>query len=221
MVMVATHSTQKNATAYTWNLRHWHHRFNTTSKQSHIPKYADTNTQPTLTRLILSHSQEASIFWSVNVYAHTCMLVAHCNPHVVSPSCQGPICLHYHHTARGSRSVRAHGKSNAPLSGYKKQIHYLDVCHVTSPQDQEHYKGKKSLNKTAFPERRIYRAVKWGMCLWSAFLSVFCLMRNLCDIMQNTFSNLPLSFCLGNKYGRSIQFVSKLNMEKLFYSQSF
>lgn len=88
--------------------------------------------------LILSHSQEATTFWSVTVNAHACMAVVHRNPHVVSPSCQGAICLHYHHTAGGGRSFGAHGSSDASLSRYKTQPHRLNVFHVGPTQDRRH-----------------------------------------------------------------------------------
>lgn len=88
--------------------------------------------------LILSHSQEATTFWSVTVNAHAYMAVVHRNPHVVSPSCQGAICLHYHHTAGGGRSFGAHGSSDASLSRYKTQPHRLNVFHVGPTQDRRH-----------------------------------------------------------------------------------
>lgn len=147
----------KKAGDIAWNLKQI--RFNTflssVSKQTHtyqsmqIQRHIKPHRNPppffhkyTLIihtkKFILSRSQELTIFWSVTVYARACMAVVHCNPHVDSPSCQGPICLYYHHTAGGSRS----GKSDASLSRCKKknkkQLHRLDICHVTSTQDNRH-----------------------------------------------------------------------------------
>lgn len=79
--------------------------------------------------------------WLNSMCTHTQKLWVHRNPHVVSPSCQEPICLHYHHMARGSRSVRAGGNCNTSLSGNKtkkNKAHVLDVCHVTASQDRGH-----------------------------------------------------------------------------------
>lgn len=98
---------------------------------------------------LFCHSPRRWLHFGLWLCMHThawLLCTVHCNPHVVSPSCQGPICLHYHHTAGGSRSVGAHGKGNASLSPYKKQLHCLDVFHVTPTQDKRYYEGKSALH---------------------------------------------------------------------------
>lgn len=142
--------TKKIACDDTWDVKRRHHRFimclSLVSKQLHLPKNPDTKTHyttlesSTLLPQANTYTMKAFffaslpggdyIFLSVAVYAHARMAVVHCNPHVVSPWCQEPICLHYHHTARGSRSVGARGDCNASLSHKKTPLHCLDICHV-------------------------------------------------------------------------------------------
>lgn len=83
-------------------------------------------------------------------------------------SCQRLICLHYHHMAGGSWSVRARSNSNVSLSGYKKQLHNLDVCHVTLPQDQKLWEGNSTSIKLHFQyfQREGWKC-EWWLCLQS------------------------------------------------------
>lgn len=102
------------------------------SKHSQMPKYADIKThKPHWNPPPLIHKQNNKayfvLFTELSIY---CGLWVCMHTHVylwqtVIPVCfylhaRGPICLHYHHTAGGSRSVRVHGNSNASLSGLKK-----------------------------------------------------------------------------------------------------
>lgn len=112
-----------------------------------------------------------AIVWSASVCAHARMAVVHANPHVVSSSWQRPICLNFHRTAAGSRSVRAHGDSNASPSGCKKQVRYLDVCHVT-PQPQDQGWKNEVVPHTLVKLHFLYfetecRKAEWWLCLQS------------------------------------------------------
>lgn len=118
--------------------------FQSTRTQRHIIPCWNPTPPPTFLEQTLADAhkkaccQKVNGFCSLPASAHACVAAPRCNPRVVSPSCQGPICLHYHHTAGGNRSVGARGNGNASLSPNNKkknktqQLRCPDVCHVNT-----------------------------------------------------------------------------------------
>lgn len=170
-MQVTTHQTSNTGTdslsfCRPWVNNHTHQSMQFKRHTSHTgiphPPFTHTN----------AHNKDlfCLIPWRLVYFGLWVCMHAHCNPHVFSPSCQGPICLHYHHTAGGSRSVRTRGNSNASLSWYKNN--FTTWTFVISPHHRTGDVKREIVLRTAMKLRFWYFQkdgwkLEWWLCLQS------------------------------------------------------